>query len=275
MEEIFYTGTAISSSLYFVAGARLFRLGMRTGETPEYLLGTVFLLWSLFYYLGILPYVLVDQSMSTPLFFAGRAVVLAATIIFAYFTRWVFRSQDAWSGWLIAGTVLCLIVGLGGSVAIGDWGGVQPLFNPWYWLEALGTTAPFVWMAAESLGQYGKAKRRLRLNFCEPLVCNRYLLMGLASVMWVAVEFVAAAQNIEYELTQQLSAPMDYLLMTTELISVSMVWLVFFPPAVYRRWIQRAAPAAAAICRTESSPLPTDTDSSSDLDGIFRRLGGD
>jgi hypothetical protein len=36
---------------------------------------------------------------------------------------------------------------------------------------------------------------------------------------------------------------------------------------------------AAVICRTvldevASSPLPTDTDSSSDLDGIFRRLGG-
>jgi hypothetical protein len=59
------------------------------------------------------------------------------------------------------------------------------------------------------------------------------------------VEFVATAQNIEYQLTQELSAAMDYLLMTTELISISMVWLVFFPPAVYRRWIQRAAPAAS------------------------------
>ena len=37
---------------------------------------------------------------------------------------------------------------------------------------------------------------------------------------------------------------------------------------------------AAVICRTvmeevASSPLPAETDSASDLDGVFRRLGGD
>ena len=196
-----------SSLLYFVAGVRLLRLGMRTGETPEYLLGTVFLLWSLFYYLDILPYVLVDQSLLTPLFFVGRAVIVVATIITALFTQWVFRNKEVWARWLIAIVVLCLIVGLGGSVAIGDWGGVRPLFNPWYWVEVLGTVAPFVWMAAESLRQYGKAKRRLHLNLCDPLVCNRYLLLGLASVIWVVVEFVATAHVIELELTQGVSAP--------------------------------------------------------------------
>ena len=42
----------------------------------------------------------------------------------------------------------------------------------------------------------------------------------------------------------------------------------------------RGVSDAVVICRTvmdevASSPLPTDTDSSSNLDGIFRRLGGD
>jgi len=104
--------------------------------------------------------------------------------------------------------------------------------------------APFVWMAAESLRQYGKAKRRLRLNLCDPLVCNRYLLLGLASVIWVVVEFVATAHVIELELTQGVSAPMDLLLMTTEFGAIAVVWLVFFPSTCYRRWIQGAAPVA-------------------------------
>jgi len=43
---------------------------------------------------------------------------------------------------------------------------------------------------------------------------------------------------------------------------------------------KRGVSDGAATCRTAmgevaSSPLPTDADSSSDLDGIFRRLGGD
>jgi hypothetical protein len=169
--------------------------------------------------------------------------MVVATVVLLSFIRRVFRSDDAWSGWLTTGTALCLILGLGGSIAVGDPGGVQPLFNSWYWLEALGTTAPFVWMAAESLGQYGKAKRRLRLNLCDPLVCNRYLLFGLTGVMWVAVEFAATVQNIEYELTQGLTARLDFLLMTIELISLAAVWLAFFPPTAYRRWIERTAPA--------------------------------
>jgi len=246
MEEASYIGAAITGLLYFIAGDRLLWLSVRSGENPERLLGMVFLLWGLFYFLEVIPYVLVDESLVTPLFFAGRPVTYVATVIFALFIRSVFRYDDAWARWLIAGTGLCLIVGLGGSIAVGDSGGVQPLFNPWYWVELLGTTVPFVWMAAESLGQFGKAKRRQLLNLCDPMVCNRYLLWGLASVIWVVVEFVAVAQTIEYELDLGWSALMDFLLMTTELAAIALVWLVFFPPAVYRRWIQGVAPVALA-----------------------------
>ena len=246
MDGIFYTGTAISGLLYFVAGTRLLRLGLRTGETPEHLLGAAFLLWSLYYYLDILPYLLLDESTLTPFFFTGRVAASVATLFFASFTRSVFRNQENWARWLIAGIALCLIAGLGGSIAVGDSGGTEPLHNPWYWMEVLGEMIPFVWMAAESFAQHRKAKRRLLLNLCDPLVCNRYLLWGLASVVLITVEIVANAQVIEYELTQGLSAPMDFLLMTTEFCAIALVWLVFFPPARYRRWIQGAAPAALA-----------------------------
>ena len=129
---------------------------------------------------------------------------------------------------------------------MGDSGGTEPLRNPWYWMEVLGEMIPFVWMAAESFAQHRKAKRRLLLNLCDPLVCNRYLLWGLASVVLITVEIVANAQVIEYEITQGLSAPMDFLLMTTEFCAIALVWLVFFPTARYRRWIQGAAPASLA-----------------------------
>ncbi len=106
MDGVFYIGTAISGLLYFVAGTRLLRLGLRTGETPEYLLGATFLLWSLFYYLDILPYLLVDESMLTPFFFTGRVVAALAALLFASFTRSVFRNEEGWARWLIAGTAL-------------------------------------------------------------------------------------------------------------------------------------------------------------------------
>ena len=94
MDGIFYTGTAIAGLLYFVAGTRLLRLGLRTGETPEHLLGAAFLLWSLYYYLDILPYLLLDESTLTPFFFTGRVAASVATLFFASFTRSVFRNQE-------------------------------------------------------------------------------------------------------------------------------------------------------------------------------------
>jgi hypothetical protein len=49
MEENAYIGGAIAGLFYLIAGIRLFRLSLRTGEAPERLLGVTFLVWSLSY----------------------------------------------------------------------------------------------------------------------------------------------------------------------------------------------------------------------------------
>ena len=62
--------------------------------------------------------------------------------------------------------------------------GVDPLGNLWWWLEALASVTSVVWMGCEGLSQYRMARQRLRLGLCDPLVCNPYLLWGLAGVTW-------------------------------------------------------------------------------------------
>ena len=69
----------------------------------------------------------------------------------------------------------------------------------------------------------------------------------LLGVCWVVVECVAAAQYMIFELTQRWPNWLSFTLTLLELSGVVMIWLVFYPPAVYRHWINREpAPHAAA-----------------------------
>jgi hypothetical protein len=80
----------------------------------------------------------------------------------------------------------------------------------------------------------------------ERLLGVTFLLWGLAGVTWAVWEVAETAQIIEYSVTGVWSATMDSLVGGLEVGAIALIWLVFFPPAVYRRWIDRAAPAAMA-----------------------------
>jgi hypothetical protein len=249
-----YIGEFIAGPVYLVAGARLCVLSLRTGEASDRLLSVSLLLWSLSYFLYVLPYVFVSDESLVPLFFdvAWRIADYAADISFALFTRSVFRRHDRWAAWLVAGIAICLIVGVAGSVWVGDWEGAHPLTNPWYWLEWGGGIAAPVWMGVEGFHHYHMARQRLRLGLCEPLVCNRFLLWGLSGMLWMTGELIAIAQNIGYEITQVWSSSVGLVVASLDLSAVGVMWLVFFPPTFYRNWINKLATVADAVA--EGSP---------------------
>jgi hypothetical protein len=247
MEDSAYIGESIAGLFFLIVGVRLLRLALRTGKIPERLLSASFLAWGLSYALYSLPFALADESLFRPFYSVGRLVAATGTITYALFTWRVFRKHDAWGVWVVAGTTVCLIAGVVGSVWVGDWEGVYPIGNPWWWAEWVGGTAAEAWIGVEALVHYGKARQRLGLGLCDPLLCNRFLLFGLASVLWVALQFVVVVQSIEYEITQHWSATTDVLVAGVEIAGIAMIWLVFFPPAFYRSWIDGAAPVARAV----------------------------
>ena len=246
MEAGAYIGGVIAGLAFLFAGVRLSRLSLRTGEAPERLIGATFLLWSVSYFVWEVPIMLGDESTVMPCFVAGRLLNIFGIVTFVLFLRLVFRSQERWAWWLVTGVTLSLLIGFGGSISVGDWEGVDPLGNPWWWLENLGSNASVIWMGYEGLSHYRMARQRLRLGLCDPLVCNRYLLWGLAGVIWAFWEVASTAQAIEYQVTQVWSATMDSLVGGIEIGVIAMIWLVFFPPAFYRRWINRDVVAGAA-----------------------------
>lgn len=244
----------LTGLVYLVAGARLYRFGVRTGIPPERLLSLSLVLWGLCLLLYDLPYALLDESMLTPFSFASRLTFHLGTVAFLFFTRRVFRSRERWAARLVAGTIACLVAGVGGSVAVGDWEGIYPLSNPWYWLEWVGRMAPMVWMGIEGLLQYRKTRARRPLGLCEPLTCNRFLLWSAAGALWLMLELVSTGQYIDYEITQSWTTSWDLVVSLLEVLPVGVIWFVFFPPAWYRVWIEkRAALADAAANRLDTA----------------------
>ena len=245
MEGRAYIGELLAGMVYLIVAVRLLRLGQRTGEFPEKLLGVTFLFIGTSAVLYVLPNLSLFESLWTPLNFAGRVCVIPYAVIFTLFTWRVFRPAERWGGWLVWGTAILLVIGVGGSAVGGDWGGFS-ISNGWFWLEWVGYTLPFGWAGSEAFVQYRQARRRVRLGLCDPLVCNRYLLWALFGALQVSLSLVLLPQYSEYETTNQFTAAWDALYGAIEIVSLVMIGLVFFPPAFYQRWINGNAPVEIA-----------------------------
>jgi hypothetical protein len=104
-----------------------------------------------------------------------------------------------------------------------------------------------IWISMEASVYYRKVLQHRWLGEGDALLCNRMGLWCMVGVCWVAVECVAATQYVIYELTLRWLISLSFTLAVLELSGVAMVWLVFYPPAAYRRWINRESMPHARV----------------------------
>jgi hypothetical protein len=226
----------------------LHRTSARSGRGPERFLSAAFLFWALGYVLYDVPYLLfTDPAILAPFFFGWLVSIQAGTFALALFNRAVFRRDAQWATWLVVATGGGMLAGFAGSAWIGDWTGEHPMDSVAYWPELAATCLPSIWMAAEGLNEHRKARQRERLGLCDPFTRHRFLLWGAAGSFWALLELVGLAQELQLALEGRSSALSDGLSALCELAPIALVWLAFYPPAAYRRWVERGslAPAAA------------------------------
>jgi hypothetical protein len=246
VEDNAYIGGVIVGLGYLVAGVRLFRLALRTREAPERLISAALLLWGLAYVFWQLPLAIGDKSLFSPFYIAARLSTDAGTIASLFFIRLVFRPDSGFATALVAVATACMVLGVAGSGWVGDWEAIYPLRNPWWWVEWAGVTIGVAWLGVEGFHQYGMAKLRRQFGLSDAMTCNRFLLWGLTGAFWMAYELAYPIQQIEFDATGSFSAAMDLIVSTVELIPIICIWLVFFPPDIYRRWIERSDPQPEA-----------------------------
>ena len=243
MEENAYFFELVAGILYAVVGGRLWLLSRQTRQLPERLIGLTFLLWGGSYLLYNFPLLLKSENLVTPFFFAGRVSYDLGTVAIALFTQRVFRSQNSWGGWIVIAVVAFSIAGVAGSVAVGDWEGLEASSNPWFWSEWVGISLPFIWFGIEAAIQYSGARKRLKVGLCDRFTCNQFLLWSLAGLLMIGSNITYLFQYLEYERAAQFSNSMDALVGFSEIFTICVIWLVFFPPRIYRNWVADPEPA--------------------------------
>ena len=117
---------------------------------------------------------------------------MCASVWVAFFTLRVFRAEAIWAKVLAGANVLLFVVGVSLSALGGDYEGYT-VSNPWFWLEWCGYTLPYVWLTAEAILAYRRARKRQRIGLANAMVTNRYLLWALYGTLSVVAKAPAAA----------------------------------------------------------------------------------
>lgn len=244
MEESANIISCIAGCFYLIACYRLLRLSRRSAERPELWLGIYlggagqwYLLYSAPYFLGL--------EALPPLTEQGVEWIYALSVIpYLLFIRSTFRPG---CGWSTALTIVSSLLLIGGATAASLGGNFSnSIDDPAYLTEWIGYTIPSIWMCAEGFGAHSAAQKRVRMGLCEPVVANRYLLFGYfggCQVAACAADLLWALGNSRQGAS---SAFANGLLSATEIASVAALWLAFFPPLAYRRWIEHRAELLSA-----------------------------
>ncbi len=250
--------------LSLVIGVRLFRLARRGGGFgPEFWLASFFLFaaflgagLNISVYAGLADPALALSSQNGPLVLAASTFSYClGTIGLHVFTWLTFRrdSLRARNG-VVAGSLLVVAAacaqGWSEGFAVKVFPGVA------YWVFYVARVAPYYWLAVEALRYWSAARRRVRLGLADPLVTNRFLLLGLWAVAWAAMGFSDILARGAYLLASgsttelQLDTAGPIILVTICVTSVFgglaavTLALSFFPTRGYRRLVESRAAAS-------------------------------
>jgi len=239
MEENAYITSIIAGAFYLIASLRLLRLNRRTGERPELLLGVYFVFSGAYYVAYNLPSLFGLDPWTASAEWILEWIFVVGVFPYLVFIRSVFRPESAWAGVLVGCCSILLL--LGTALGALDGSGIYSFNNPWFLVEWAGYTAPCVWMCWEALLSRQGAQKRARLGLCEPVVSNRYLLLALFGGFQCLACLADLSFANDISNSQAASLISNVLLGGTEIASVAVLWLAFFPPRFYSDWITRRA----------------------------------
>ncbi|MBW2493871.1 MAG: hypothetical protein JRE43_03890 [Deltaproteobacteria bacterium] len=230
---------------YVAVGIYLLQTAARENGGPSFFLGWALLCNGISFGLSEIGFVADTEQLIEPLTFASRVCSAACSVSIALFAWRVFRRQSRWGGAAV-GLIFGLIAsGLTISALEGDWEGYSPLSSRGFWFEWVGSTAPFLWLASESIREYLISRRRIPLGLIDPVICNRYFLIGFYASLASLTYVIYIPMYIVYELHGVWSGWLDLSLGVVEVVSVMALALAFSTPRFYRKWLNASGSESA------------------------------
>jgi hypothetical protein len=227
----------IAEVSYIFVGVDLLRRSTKTHGLPELFLGLAFVFNGLSYFFTDLPIVTGYEAFVNEFSYIGRIFASACALTVAAFSWRVFRSEAGWAKtlfWVIGAT---LVLGLSVAAIEGDWEGAHPLTYKGFWFEWVGGLIPFCWLAAESLRTYIMTRRRVKIGLSDPVVCNRFFLIGLYGTLATLTYPLYLWMYILYERYGTWSDALSVFAGCVEVISLVALWISFAAPPFYQRWV--------------------------------------
>ncbi|MDH3519678.1 MAG: hypothetical protein OEM49_04405 [Myxococcales bacterium] len=219
-------------------GGRLLWKGRSNGARPELLLGAALVLDGVEWVFWLLAMngPLADTPAADLLGAACRVGIIAHNVCLLLFTRLVFRPQSRAVLGAILGLAAVMISSFVIGVALGDWLGYRS-DRVWIWLETVPQLLAYVWTSLESTRHYGRLRKRVVHGLADPVVANRLLLWALYGVTMFATEFVYLVSIGVATYAGEYPFLLDGIMIGFTSLSGVMIWMAFYPPRAYKRWI--------------------------------------
>ena len=249
--------------LSLAIGIRLFRLARRgRGFGPEFWLASFFFFAA---FLGAGLNISVYAGLADPsLAFSpehGSLVLASSTFIYCIgtiglyiFTRLTFRPDSPRArAAVVAGSVL--VVGAAVAQGLTEGFAIKVFPGVAYWCFYVARVAPYYWLAVESLHYWSGARRRVRIGLADPLVTNRFLLLGLWAVCWAAMGFsdmiargiyvylAGSATEVRVDTAGPIILVTIFITGILGALAAVTLALSFFPTRAYRRLVEARAAA--------------------------------
>ncbi|MBW2493471.1 MAG: hypothetical protein JRE43_01870 [Deltaproteobacteria bacterium] len=227
----------IAEVSYVLVGLDLLRRAKMTRGLPELFLGLAFVCNGFSYFFADFPILTENDAIMDEFSYVGRIFAGLCSMTIAVFAWRVFRPESSLARWSVWTIGALLVTGAVVSAIEGDWVGAYPLTYRGFWFEWVGGAVPFVWLAAESLRSYSQMRLRMRIGLADPLVTNRFLLIGLYGLLATITYPTFLWMYIVYERYGTWSDPIGTFAGVVELVSLAALWTSISAPAFYRRWV--------------------------------------
>jgi len=223
-------------------GLRVLLRARREGGLPHLMVGLFFLAIGL----GAAPALLAGDPQAIPVGASTAAMALGHAVLsvgfgaLAVFAWTCFGPTSVWRQILalaLCGALFALWLAQG---VVEEWNapGGSILRG-----AALVRAAVLVWAFAESLRYRVLMKRRVRVGLADPVVANRFLLWSLwIGGMLVAIAIAIGVRFLMPEFSTDASPAQRAVVVSgvlgAALVSAASLWLAFFPPEPYLRWLR-------------------------------------
>jgi hypothetical protein len=231
-----------------VVSLRLIGLAVRTRQRPELLLGLGILGTAVLGYGTLIGAAILrggvggeaTSALERALHAAGGILHDAGVTMVVLFVLTVFRPAVGWARALTAVALLALWGGHVGWELTNGYRSTLPGNGFWLLRYAVIWTYP-LWTMVESYRYYALLRRRRALGLSDPLVTNRFLLWGSASLGTALATWTASLPYLLVDRPESLAAWTPAIQVVTAsfgVATVTLYGLTFFAPARYRRWVQ-------------------------------------